>query len=487
MTTPAVPSAGAPAATTGADGADGGTSHAWEDTGGHTWETAVREDADGRIIVQGGDSVADLIRRRRKRLEQNDYAQRNRRVVRDMIRYVYVLIDCSRWVRDKDPVLPPGSRIEAVIGVLHDFVQEYYDQNPLSHLGFVLMKNGEAEILTQLSSSSKTHKLALQSILEMVNSEGPNGGGEFSLQNGLEVAGRSLGHQPRHGSREVVIVCGALSTCDPGNVLTETLPRLKTANVRVSTIALAAEMHVCRKLAEESGGSLGVCLEKAHFRDWMLSQCVPPPALKQQDESNNTCEMVPMGFPTRTKADIPSLVHASRDTKLMARTSFTCPQCHAKVSDLPTDCVVCGLKLVLSPHLARSFHHLFPVAPFHELPPDNEILPASSQSPKTPSNALRLCSPDETNSCFSCLRFLGPGGKSTTPFQRSQNQSPAKTSSGKVSSSLAVTSSRNNSTEEEKEEILRFQCPECKNAFCVDCDTFLHETLHNCPGCLLRQ
>lgn len=447
------------------DNNEGKSAHVWEDTGGHTWETAVREDADGRIIVQGGDSVADMIRKRRKRLEQNDYAQRNRRVVRDMIRYVYVLIDCSRWVREKDPVLPPGSRIDSVIGVLQEFVQEYYDQNPLSHLGFVIMKNGEAEILTQLSSSSKTHKLALQSVLEMVSSEGPKGGGEFSLQNGLEVAGRSLGHQPRHGSREVVIIVGALSTCDPGNVLTETLPRLKAANIRVSTFALAAEMQVCRKIAEESGGSLGVCLEKAHFRDWLMGQCVPPPAAKQQHDAN-TCEMVPMGFPTRTKADIPTLVHASRDTKLLARTSFTCPQCHAKVSDLPTDCVVCGMKLVLSPHLARSFHHLFPVSPFREILPDFK--------PSKPTHDLCLSQSRDRTSCFSCLRFLGT--KKVT--------GPSSSKTMITSAKIAPTSS-SKATEEEKEEILRFECPECLNVFCVDCDTLLHETLHNCPGCLL--
>lgn len=459
------------AATSSSDKAAAATSHIWEETGGYTWETAVREDEDGRIIVQGGDSVADLIRRRRKRLEQNDYAQRNRRVVRDMIRYVYVLIDCSRWVREKDPVLPPGTRIESVVSVLQEFVQEYYDQNPLSHLGFVIMKDGEAEILTQLSSSSKTHKLALQSVLEMVSSEGPKGGGEFSLQNGLEVAGRSLGHQPRHGSREIVILVGALSTCDPGNVLTETLPRLKAASIRVSTFALAAEMHVCRKIAEESGGSLGVCLEKAHFRDWLMGQCVPPPAAVQLHEAN-TCEMVPMGFPTRTKADIPTLVHASRDTKLLARTSFTCPQCHAKVSELPTDCVVCGMKLVLSPHLARSFHHLFPVAPFREILPDSKV--------SKPTHALQLAQAKNRTSCFTCLRFLG-----TMKKQQAIHSSPP---SKKVTSAKIIATTQSSAMEEDNnEDILRFECPECWNVFCVDCDTLLHETLHNCPGCLLRR
>lgn len=162
--------------TAAASGADGPNqpeaSHAWEEST-NTWESAVREDADGRIIVAGGDSTADIIRKRRKRLEQNDYAQRNRRVVRDMIRYVYVLIDCSRWARQKDQVLG-GTKLEVTMQLLKEFIQEYYDQNPLSHLGFVTLKNGEAEILTNLSSSSKTHKLALGNLAKMGN---PAGGG----------------------------------------------------------------------------------------------------------------------------------------------------------------------------------------------------------------------------------------------------------------------------------------------------------------------
>ena len=461
--------------------------HAWEAHDSQaTWQNAVREDADGNIIVEGGDSVVDAIRRRRKRLEQNDYAQRHRRVVRDMIRYVYVLVDASRWMRVKDPVFPGGTRMDVTISILQDFVQEFYDQNPLSHLGFVLLKNGEAEILTQLSSSSKAHKLALQSVAQMAASEGPAGGGEFSLQNGIEVAGRSLGHQPRHGSREIVILCGALSTCDPGYLLTETLPRLKVAHVRVSTMALSAEMHVCRKLAEETSGVIGVSLDKAHFRDWLLGQCVPPPAFAGHETKDFSCEMVPMGFPTRTSGEVPTLVHATQDTTLLARTAYTCPQCQAKLSELPADCTVCGLKLVLSPHLARSFHHLFPVAPFSEVSllasearqaaasPSGPALPSSSVS-STPSSSqvpmvvldAALSIAPKTN-CFACLRAFGPSGDSA-----------------QVASS-AIAKAKSGSGTDAEMDTIRYQCPACQMFFCADCDAYIHESLHNCPGCLCR-
>lgn len=28
------------------------------------------------------------------------------------------------------------------------------------------------------------------------------------------------------------------------------------------------------------------------------------------------------------------------------------------------------------------------------------------------------------------------------------------------------------------------RCPDCSKLFCFDCDAYIHETLHNCPGCL---
>ena len=31
------------------------------------------------------------------------------------------------------------------------------------------------------------------------------------------------------------------------------------------------------------------------------------------------------------------------------------------------------------------------------------------------------------------------------------------------------------------------RCPECRQLFCFDCDAFIHETLHNCPGACAQQ
>lgn len=141
------------------------------------------------------------------------------------------------------------------------------------------------------------------------------------------------------------------------------------------------------------------------------------------------------------------------------------PHTDSNNAELPTDCAVCGLKLVLSPHLARSFHHLFPVQPFAEVavvkqatPKEIKSLTSSSSAlptaPESINSDLLVNSESDDSCCVACLR----------PF--------AVTLETTATSSNAV--------------VLRFACPDCHSLFCVDCDVFLHESLHNCPGCLAR-
>jgi transcription initiation factor TFIIH subunit 2 len=46
---------------------------------------------------------------------------------------------------------------------------------------------------------------------------------------------------------------------------------------------------------------------------------------------------------------------------------YFCPICNNKYCELPVECKVCGLTLVIAPHLARSYHHLFPLEPYKEV------------------------------------------------------------------------------------------------------------------------
>ena len=540
--------------------------HHWEAVDGSSQWHDVQEDEEGNIITNYSQlSLAAQIRQRRHRLASTDLARSSKRVVRHLLRNVFLVLDCSRWSREKDPALPPARmRLETTLNMASEFVSEFYDQNPLGHLGIVLCMDGEAEMLTSLGGSPKKHKLALTAamVTEMGRKGGPEVGGEFSLQNGIEVAGRSLGYAPRYGSREIIVVMSALATCDPGDILSETLPRLRHAGILVSAVSLQSEVHICKKLADATGGLAGVCLNTGHLRDLIMSHAIPPPVTASEggDEGSaslhGTCEFVEMGFPSREGGDVPTLVHSSgggaskdrngdggvafainpatvddrRSNRLIsfARTAYVCPRCKSRCSDLPSDCAVCGLRLILAPHLARTFHHLFPVRPFEELAEEkiicgtefgNEeggesndlksngskgstVLPIVASSAFTPPLSISSSNVGSFLVLSSKVMTKSPGQvKHATPSSKIINIGPSMISSSTdcdrtcfgclkiigctpVIAAHASNGSIDETNRMEREAILRFMCPECHNIFCPDCDAFLHETLHNCPGCL---
>lgn len=57
----------------------------------------------------------------------------------------------------------------------------------------------------------------------------------------------------------------------------------------------------------------------------------------------------------------------SEESVKLISTGYLCPQCLSKHCELPVECRACGLTLVSAPHLARSYHYLFPVEPFDEI------------------------------------------------------------------------------------------------------------------------
>lgn len=61
-----------------------------------------------------------------------------------------VVVDLSRAASIQD--MRPN-RAAAMASVLVIFIREFFDQNPLSHLGIIVMRNGRSERLSELSAS----------------------------------------------------------------------------------------------------------------------------------------------------------------------------------------------------------------------------------------------------------------------------------------------------------------------------------------------
>ncbi|RCI06506.1 hypothetical protein CU098_007166 [Rhizopus stolonifer] len=371
--------------------------YAWEEEYKRSWDI-LQEDAEGNLS-----SVVSQLQQQRKRrrlLKDTDVIQRG------IIRHLFIILDLSEAMNEKD--LRP-SRIELSVTYAQQFVIEFFDQNPISQLGIITMRDGIAEKLTELSGNPTDHIKALKTKKNTETS------GEPSLQNALQLARASMLGVPSHGSKEVMLIFGSLTTCDPMDIH-ETIDLLKKDMVRVNVVGLAAEIQICRSLSEKTKGTYGVVLNEAHYKD-LLFEVVPPPAVMQ---NKNTSNLIKMGFPKRLAEDNATFCVCHSKLTLGG---YVCPQCKSKVCELPSDCDVCGLTLVSSPHLARSYHHLFPVDNFDEV-----------------KNQSR-----HTTHCFSCL----------IQFDTSE---PSVVGN-------------------------RFSCPKCKQDFCAECDLFVHEVLHNCPGC----
>uniref|UniRef100_A0A8C2T0Q2 General transcription factor IIH subunit 2 n=1 Tax=Coturnix japonica TaxID=93934 RepID=A0A8C2T0Q2_COTJA len=323
------------------------------------------------------------------------------------MRHLYVVIDGSRTMEDQD--LKPN-RLTCTLKLLEYFVEEYFDQNPISQVII------SAEVFYLFAGNPKKHIVALKKAVDM------NCQGEPSLYNSLNLAMQTLKHMPGHTSREVLIVFSSLTTCDPANIY-ELIKSLKAMKIRVSVIGLSAEVRVCTVLTRETGGTYHVILDESHYKELLMHHVSPPPA-----SSSSECSLIRMGFPQHTIASLsdqdakPSFSMAQLENNsepCLTLDGYFCPQCRAKYSELPVECKICGLTLVSAPHLARSYHHLFPLDAFQEIPLEEY---------------------QGERYCQGCQAEF-------------KDQSV-------------------------------FVCKMCKNAFCVECDMFVHDSLHCCPGCI---
>lgn len=208
-----------------------------------------------------------------------------------------------------------------------------------------------------------------------------------------------------------------------------------TDRIRVGVIGLAAQVAICHELCAKTNdgdaSTYGVAIDEQHFRELMMAVTTPP-VTHSQNKSQNSLLM--MGFPSRTVEKIPSfcVCHSKPN-----RGGYLCSRCGSKVCSLPAECPACNLTLILSTHLARSYHHLFPLANWEEVPWKRAA---------------------RSTSCSACgVHFpdVPPRAQWTRREGLSQGSS--------VSS--------------------RYECPACHNHFCIDCDVFAHEIVHNCPGC----
>lgn len=155
----------------GKKGKSGNSKARWEEVK-RSWEQ-VTEGADGSLAV-GASLEAE---KRRRLLRDTTPLQRG------IIRHLVLVLDMSFAMTEKD-MLPNRYRVAWAYAA--DFVKEYFEQNPISQLGIVGMRDGVALRISEMSGNPTDH---LEKLKEF---EGQDPSGNPSLQNALEMCRGAL-------------------------------------------------------------------------------------------------------------------------------------------------------------------------------------------------------------------------------------------------------------------------------------------------------
>eukprot|EP00892_Ulva_mutabilis_P008373 jgi/Ulvmu1/5908/UM026_0030.1 len=368
-----------------------------------SWESLVEKD--GRLVSVQAAAV------HRKRNRASTLASRVRR---GMIRYMQLVLDMSSVCAASTDMRP--NRAVSLAQLAQAFISEFFDQNPLSQMSVVVMRQGCAHVLTDLSASPEVHKNAIKSALET--------GGEVSLQNMLAQCTQTASLVPPYGMREALVLLSSLTTADPGNI-SDAIKAAQKAKLRVSIIGLSAEMYISNRISSDTLGVYSVATSEEHLRDLVMGACAPPAVECTVVEP----KLVRMAFPAHDAKGARFATFVGEGCSIIGG-AYTCPVCASKNDSIPGECHVCRVTLISSAHLARSYHHLFPIASFHDI-------------------SLYNVGSENHSSC----NFCGSGW--TDEVQAGEQ--PV------------------------------YQCAVCNCVCCDACDDFIHEHLHNCPGCEMLQ
>ncbi|CAM1503983.1 Fc.00g015740.m01.CDS01 [Cosmosporella sp. VM-42] len=401
--------------------ADAGKS--WEQSK-RTWETGLpEEDQDGIL------NLTTLEAEKRKRLLRDTTP-----LQRGIIRHLVLVLDMSFAMAEKD-LLP--TRYRLTLNYAAAFVNEFFEQNPISQLGIIGMRDGVAVRISDVGGNPSEHTERLKELKDQEPQGSP------SLQNALEMCRGALFHAPSHGTREVLIIYGALLSSDPGDIH-ETISNLITDRIRVSIVGLSAQVAICAELCSRTNTGdesyYNVAMDEVHYRELFLAATTPPVT---RTAEQSTASLLMMGFPSRTLVPGGATSFCACHNKPF-REGYLCTRCGTRVCRLPAECPACSLTLILSTHLARSYHHLFPLRNWVE---------------------VSWANAHQSAACFACLTTFPEPPKPNPADKGGKDERPA---------AKGVSESG------------RYACEVCRQHFCIDCDVFAHEVIHNCPGCQSR-
>jgi transcription initiation factor TFIIH subunit 2 len=423
----------------------------------NAWETEYSRTVHKVLELTNDETMGQSVQEREEERKRKRLRKDTKPFQRGIIRHVVLVLDLSEAMLEKD--MRPNRYI-AMINYAQDYVREFFEQNPISQMSVLGMHDGVCIRVSELSGNPAEHVSAIQGLRSKEDGKEPKGAP--SLQNALELARATLYHTPSHGTREVIVVFGSLLSLDPGDIH-QTIKACVRDRIRVSVIGMSARLKICTQIVTRTNagdeGEYTIATDQEMLKELLIATTTPPVIRQAITAANapppeSAAALMMMGFPSRVVEDKPTMCACHGN---LTMGGYTCSRCSAKVCSLPITCPSCQLTLLLSTHLARSYHHLFPLR--------NWAIVSWARAREKGSKE--------------CVGCLGPfSDPPASEVQRTQTEQNGETN--------GTRRDVEDSEEQRASESGRYECRACEGHFCIDCDMFAHMVLHNCPGCLSR-
>ncbi|KAF3050800.1 hypothetical protein E8E11_000735 [Didymella keratinophila] len=324
------------------------------------WETEYSRTVEKTIVPVNDEDLGQSVQEREEERKRKRLRKDTKPFQRGIIRHVVLVLDLSEAMLEKD--MRPN-RFYTMINYAQDYVREFFEQNPISQMSVLGMHDGICIRVSELSGNPAEHAAAILGLRSKETGKEPKGAP--SLQNALELARATLYHTPNHGTREVIIVFGSLLSLDPTDIH-QTIKACVRDRIRVSVIGMGARLKICQEIVTRTNAGdeseYTIATDQEMLKELLIATTTPPvirsdtASTPQRPEKGAALMM--MGFPSRVVEDTPTICACHGNLTLGG---YTCSRCSAKVCSLPVTCPSCQLTLLLSTHLARSYHHLFPL------------------------------------------------------------------------------------------------------------------------------
>lgn len=436
------------------------------------WETEYSRTVEKTIVPVNDEDLGQSVQEREEERKRNRLRKDTKPFQRGIIRHVVLVLDLSEAMMEKD--MRPN-RFYTMINYTQEYVREFFEQNPISQMSVLGMHDGICIRVSELSGNPAEHAAAILALRSKETGKEPKGAP--SLQNALELARATLYHTPSHGTREIIVVFGSLLSLDPGDIH-QTIKACTRDRIRVSIIGMGARLKICQEIVTRTNAGdeseYTIATDQEMLKELLIATTTPPVIRADTTSTPQAPEkgaaLMMMGFPSRVIEDSPTICACHGNLTLGG---YTCSRCSAKVCSLPVTCPSCQLTLLLSTHLARSYHHLFPLRNWATV-------------------SWQRAREKRSRDCVGCLTQF-PDVPSRQDLAARALKKERQSTTGSLLNGPAHAQGEGGADNDDDEngeqhasESARYECRSCESHFCVDCDMFCHMVLHNCPGCLSR-